>query len=74
MKVGYCVVCKKNKSRCHRFPNHQNPAKRKMWIDALGIAETDVGKSVVHYVCDEHFSSDCYTAKGVIRSDAVQCK
>ena len=42
----------------HRFPPKSEPVKRKQWLHALGLTESDVADH--HRVCSEHFpNGDC---------------
>lgn len=59
-----CLICNHTSKRqasgvsFHRFPPKSEPVKRKQWLLALGLSESDVGDH--HRVCSQHFPNcDC---------------
>ena len=53
-----CLICNRTSGKhsnvsLHRFPPKSEPVKRKQWLTALGLSESDVADH--HCICSQHF-------------------
>ncbi|XP_060846906.1 THAP domain-containing protein 2-like [Rhopalosiphum padi] len=76
--VNTCVVCYATSDNSksvsfHKFP--QNEARKKLWIEILGLKDRNRPITKNHKVCSKHFAPESYSSRAVekrtLYSDAV---